>query len=429
VAATGTAVRLLARRLHFMAGIVVAPFLLVLCLTGLVYVFSPQIHDGLYHAQLYVAEVGGTRRPVAEQVAAALTAHPEGRLAAVITPSDVDRTTRVVLSVPGSESRAVFVDPYTNYINGELTTTGNHLLPANTWLRQLHGNLHLGEPGRIYAELAASWLPIIIVGGLVLWLMQPSRRRRITARRLLVPSLRGVGWSRLRDVHGPLGLWLTVGLLVVAVSGLAMSQFAGGRDDRSTDPSRMDTPTLAEKPVPVPGADAEQVGIDRVIAASGLTGELLVTPPSGPGDGYTVAERAPGLPIHKNRVAIDPYTAEVTERVGWQDYSLPAKLRTLGVEFHTGTLFGLANQIVVALLAIGLIVLILLGYRMWWVKNPYQGRWSQAPPPTWRQLSRRALLLGLAVVAALTWLMPVFGASLAVFVAADGVIRRCLKRS
>jgi uncharacterized iron-regulated membrane protein len=430
VAATGMAVRLLARRLHFLAGIVVAPFLLVLCLTGLVYVFSPQIHASLYHAQLYVADVGGIRRPVAEQVAAALTAHPEGRLAAVITPSDVDRTTRVVLSVPGSRSRAVFVDPYTNYINGELTTTGSHLLPANTWLRQLHGNLHLGEPGRIYAELAASWLPLIIVGGLVLWLAQPRRRKRVTARELLLPSFRGAGWSRLRGVHGPLGLWLAAGLLVGAVSALAMSQFAGGRADRSTDPSRMDAPTLAERPVPVPGADAKPVGIDRAIAASGLTGELLVTPPSGPGDVYTVAERSSGLPIRKDSVAIDPYTAEVTERVGWRDYSPAAKVRTLGAEFHTGTLFGLANQIVVTLLAIGLVVLIVLGYRMWWVKNPYQSRWSQAPPPTWRQLPRQALLLGLAVVAALTWMMPVFGASLAVFVAADAVLRRvAAKRS
>src|SRR3954453_12258967 len=83
----GFALGLLARRLHFVAGVVVAPFLLVLCLTGLVYVFSPQIHDSLYHAQLYVADVTGARRPVAEQVRAALTAHPEGTLSAVITPA------------------------------------------------------------------------------------------------------------------------------------------------------------------------------------------------------------------------------------------------------------------------------------------------------------------------------------------------------
>lgn len=414
----GVALRLLVRRVHFVAGLVVAPFLLVLCLTGLVYVFSPQIHDSLYRAQLYVADASGARRPVAEQVAAALAAHPEATLSAVITPSGVDRTTRVVLSVPGlteGQARSVFVDPHTNYISGELTTTGN-LLPANTWLRQLHGNLHLGEPGRIYAELAATWLPIIIVAGLVLWLAGGSRRRRATARELLVPSFRGHGWSRLRGVHGTLGLWLAIGLLLVALGGLAMSKFVGGRADRATDPVR--APTLVEKPVPVPAPDAVPVSIDQAIAASGLSGELLVTPPAGPGDVYVVAERSPG----RDAVAIDPYTAEVTERIGWDDYPFTAKLRTLAVEFHNGTLFGLANQIVVAALAVGLIVLILLGYRMWWVKNPYQGKWSALPPPAWRQLSRGRKVFGLAALAALIWALPVLGGSLVVFVIVDAVL-------
>jgi uncharacterized iron-regulated membrane protein len=418
-----SAVRMLARRLHFVAGIVVAPFLLVLCLTGLVYVFSPQIHDSLYRAQLHVADAGGTRDPVSEQVRAALAAHPEGRLVAVVTPSDVDRTTRVTLSVPGlaeNQVRTVFVDPYTNYISGELTTAG-HQLPANTWLRQLHGNLHLGAAGRVYAELAASWLPVIIVGGLVLWLAQPRRRKKITARELLVPSFLGTGWSRLRGLHGPLGLWLAIGLLLVAVGGLAMSQFAGSR---ATDLFRLEKPTLAEKPVPVPGPDAQPVDLDRAVEASGLSGELIVTPPSGAADVYTVVERPPG----RGAVAIDPYTGAVTERIGWQDYSLAAKLRTLAVEFHTGTLFGLANQIVVALLAVGLIVLVLLGYRMWWVKNPYQGKWSSVPPPVWRQLSRRARVLGAVAVAGLSWVLPVLGVSLVVFLAADAVVNAVRRR-
>jgi uncharacterized iron-regulated membrane protein len=415
---TGVALRLLARRVHFVAGLVVAPFLLVLCLTGLVYVFSPQIHDSLYHSQLYVADVGGVRRPVAEQVHAALAAHPEGRLESVITPSGVDRTTRVVLSVPGlgaGQSRSVFVDPYTNYISGELTTSG-HLLPANSWLRQLHSNLHLGEPGRVYAELAATWLPVIVVAGLAILLAGGSRRRRTTLRGLLVPSFRGHGWTRLRGLHGPLGLWLAAGLLLVAVSGLVMSQSAGGRAEQSTDPLR--APTLVERPVPVPGPDAAPIDMDRAISAASLSGELLVTPPSAPGDVYTVVERAPG----RDAASVDPYTAEVTERIGWDDYPLAAKLRTLVVEFHTGTLFGLANQVVVALLAVGLVVLILLGYRMWWVKNPYQGKWAALPPPVWRQLPRGRLVFVLAAVAVLVRVLPVLGVSLVVFVAVDAAI-------
>ncbi len=62
--AAGAQLRPLARRVHFLAGILVAPFLLILCLTGLAYVFSPQIHDDLYSGQLFVSQVGAARQPL-----------------------------------------------------------------------------------------------------------------------------------------------------------------------------------------------------------------------------------------------------------------------------------------------------------------------------------------------------------------------------
>ena len=417
-----TVLQLVARRLHFLAGIVIAPFLAVLCLTGLVYVFSPQVHDSLYRTDLHVNEVGDVQRPLAEQIRAALTAHPEATLKSVLTPPAADRTTRVVLSVPGpagTPDRTVFVDPYTAFINGELTTVENRL-PANTWLRQLHGNLQLGPPGRLYAELASSWLPLIVAGGLALWLARTRRKRRL--REVLLPSVRDkTGWTRLRAVHGSAGLWLTVGLLLVSVTGLAMTQFAGGRADLAADPIHLRAPVLTAAPVPVPPG-AQPVGVDRALAvaqAAGLSGELAVTPPSVPGAPFTVTEISEGLPIHRGAAAIDPYTAKVTEQIDWGDYSPVAKLSTLGTEFHTGTLFGLANQIVLAVLAAAMLVLLALGYRMWWIHNPYRGRWTSLPRPIWRQLAGWPLIAVLLGVALLAWWLPVLGASLPVFLAID----------
>ncbi|WP_370967152.1 PepSY-associated TM helix domain-containing protein [Amycolatopsis sp. cg9] len=427
-----TVLQLVSRRLHFLAGIVVAPFLAVLCLTGLVYVFSPQIHDSLYHSDLYVNQVAETRRPLAEQVRAALTAHPEATLKSVLTPPAADRTTRVVLTVPGPAGpadRTVFVDPYTALINGELTTVENRL-PANTWLRQLHGNLQLGAPGRLYAELAASWVPLVAVGGLVLWLARTRRKRPL--REVLLPSTKDkTGWTRLRAIHGTAGLWLTAGLVLVALTGLTMTQFAGGRPDPATDPLHLRAPVLAAAPVPVPPG-AQPIGIDRALAtaeSAGLSGELALVPPSSPESPFTATELTEGLPIHRGAITIDPYTAEVTERIGWTDYSLAAKLGTLGTQFHTGTLFGLANQIILALLAAATLVLLALGYRMWWIHNPYRGRWASLPRPVWRQLAGVPLMVILLGIAALAWVLPLVGASLLVFLAVDALLSRFKRRS
>ncbi len=71
-------------------------------------------------------------------------------------------TTRVLMSGPDVEegrSLAVFVDPYTAQIRGALPSYGSSgALPLRTWLSELHRDLHLGEPGRVYSELAASWM-------------------------------------------------------------------------------------------------------------------------------------------------------------------------------------------------------------------------------------------------------------------------------
>ncbi|MFD2414916.1 PepSY domain-containing protein [Amycolatopsis pigmentata] len=75
----------------------------------------------------------------------------------------------------------------------------------------------------------------------------------------------------------------------------------------------------------------------------------------------------------KDSIAVDPYTQQVTARLGWQGYPLLAKLTTLGIQAHSGTLLGLANQIAMALLALGTLVLIALGYRMWWTRRPAGG--------------------------------------------------------
>ena len=61
----------LLRRLHFYAGVLVAPFLLVAALTGLAYTITPQLDEIAYGDQFHVASVGSSALPLAEQVEAA----------------------------------------------------------------------------------------------------------------------------------------------------------------------------------------------------------------------------------------------------------------------------------------------------------------------------------------------------------------------
>lgn len=175
-------------RTHFYAGLLVAPFLVMATLTGLAYTITPQLDRALYAEQLVIDRIGDQARPLAEQVAAARVAHPDGSLAAV-APGEGEATTQVVFDMPalGEKQHTVYVDPYTAQVKGTLTTWFGST-PATTWLDDLHRDLHLGVVGRYYSEIAASWLWVLVVGGLILW----WRRHRTSngrLRRLVAPNL------------------------------------------------------------------------------------------------------------------------------------------------------------------------------------------------------------------------------------------------
>ncbi|MBG0851577.1 PepSY domain-containing protein [Streptomyces spinoverrucosus] len=439
-------------RLHFYAGILVAPFLLVAALTGLAYTAVPQLDQFVYGDQLRVERVGDEPRPLTEQIAAAREAHPEGVIASVVPPDAPDHTTKVVLSVPElaeqDKQRTVYVDPYTAEVRGALTTWFGST-PLATWLDDLHRHLHLGETGRLYSELAASWLWVLVLGGLVLWF---GRRRTYAGgskRNTVLPERGARGVRRSRSFHAVTGVWISVGLLALSVTGLTWSTHAGERitdlrTSLSAYPPELDTTASAgtggsghdHSHGESTGEDTTEGGlpegltIDRILdeaRAAGLDGPVEISTPADDKSTWTVAQTDGLWPVHKDQAAIDPHSGEVTSRVDWADHPVLAKLSTLGVAAHMGTLFGLANQIVLAVIALGLTVGIVLGYRMWWQRRPTRAdrrAWVGRPPArgTWRNLPWPALAVAVPLTIAVGWAVPLLGWSLLAFLLLDGAL-------
>lgn len=68
------------------------------------------------------------------------------------------------------------------------------------------------------------------------------------------------------------------------------------------------------------------------------------------------------------------------------DYPPAAKLARWGIDGHMGLLFGLANQILLVLPAVGSISMIVLGYRMWWRRRPTRGFGKPYARGGWRNV-------------------------------------------
>ncbi|MDO3703116.1 PepSY-associated TM helix domain-containing protein [Micromonospora sp. C28SCA-DRY-2] len=440
-------------RLHFYAGILVAPFLLVAALTGLAYTITPQLDRALYGDELTATAVGGPPQPLAVQITAARAAHPGGTLAAV-QPGIGDTTTRVVFSQPdlGDRQHTVYVDPYSGAVKGQLTTWFG-ATPATTWLDDLHRNLHLGDLGRHYSELAASWLWVLVLGGIVLWWRRrgPTRAR---ARHLLVPDLAaGKGVRRTRGWHATTGVWLVVGLLFLSATGLTWSRYAGANFSAGLAALRAGTPQLSTSLTGTPadaggahhhGASAaaavDPATYDRVLAVArdaGLAGPVEIIPAETAGTAWTVTQTDNTWPVAKDRVAVDPVAGTVTARSDFADWPLLAQLTSLGIQAHMGVLFGPVNQILLAALALGLLCVIVWGYRMWWQRRPTRAerRFPLGAPPARggvRRLPVWALLLGVPLTVAVGWALPWFGVTLLGFLVVDvilGAVARRRRRS
>nr|WP_248002180.1 PepSY-associated TM helix domain-containing protein [Streptomyces sp. RPA4-2] len=278
-------------RLHFYAGVLVAPFLLVAAVTGLLYAASFQAEKIVYAHELTVP-VGDRELPLSEQVAAARKAHPQGTVSAVRPSPTADATTRVLLSgVPGVDpdhTLAVFVDPYTAKVRGALEQYGaTGALPLRTWIDGLHANLLLGETGRLYSELAASWLWVISGGGLVLWFGRRRARRKV----------RGTsGRRRTLGLHGTVGAWAAAGFFFLSATGLTWSTY--GRAHRRAE----DLPRAGDA-VRVGGKPAAST---RATAARGPAGASRPGPPTSTGSSGPPVPRASRTPSRSSRPRMPP---------------------------------------------------------------------------------------------------------------------------
>jgi uncharacterized iron-regulated membrane protein len=449
-------------RLHFYAGLFAGPFILIAALTGTLYVLTPQIEDHLYADALRAQTTGGPQ-PLSEQIEAARASLGGDPAVVAIRPAPAPgSTTRVMFRDPTlgeAETRAIFVDPVSLKIQGSLAVYGTSgTLPFRTALDYLHRDLMLGDLGRNYSELAASWLFVTAFGGILMWAWRPRAAAPLNAR------------AQTRRLHGQFGIWMSVGLIFLSLTGLTWSRWAGGNIDVARAQLGWITPSVSsdlkpagmampmgehaehqamamgehaehhdmaamgahaghqvtpERPAPTTPAVPQTTSAlaDSVLAAArsaGIDSPYVELKAAGkPGKAWLVREYDRSWPTQVDAVAIDPATLQVTSRADFATFPLAAKLIRWGVDTHMGILFGVANQIVMALIGVALMVMTVLGYRIWWLRRPAPGAPVRPLVAAWTALS--PLGRGVAAVLALVvgWALPLLGISLLVFLAVD----------
>lgn len=455
----------LVTRLHFYVGLFVGPFILIAALSGVLYVFSPSIESRVYVDVLTTPSRGPTHNLSAQVDAALAVVGPDKTPVGLRPAQGEGYTTRIMFDAPGlrgGELRAIFIDPVTLAVKADTVVYGTSgSLPLRTWLDHLHRDLLLGDWGRYYSELAASWLWLATLGGLTLWAYGGTRNRADVAAR----SSR----LRLRRWHGQLGLTIAIGLLFISATGLTWAKWSGERigvvrqqfgwvtpplttqlpavpageraasgaqglsgatdataqGDHAGHGDHADHTGHATTAVAVSAAGAEQLpakfdGVLAAARASGIDAKIIeIRVPRRADQAWTVREVDRAWPTQVDAVAIDGRSMQVVGESKFADFPIVAKLIRWGIDAHMGILFGWINQLVLAAFGLSLAGMVVMGYAMWWRRRPAAGTQGATLTDAWRRLPAVGRAIAVITAVVLGWSLPVMGASLAGFVLVD----------
>ncbi len=431
-------------RWHFYAGLLVLPLILVLSLSGALYLFKPQVERWEERAFHDLPTTGAVR--ASTQGAAAIAAFPGSRLVYYRLPQSVGDAAMIHLALGHGRTIDAFVSPQGKVL-GSLAPD-SRIIAID---RDIHGQLLMGPRGSWIVEFAASWAIVLIVTGLYLW--WPRGRG---AAGVIWPRLAAGGRTFWRDLHAVTGFWVSGLALILLFTGLpwadawgsafklvrtemgwvkgAPDWTIGGRPESGSDPHAGHDHAMMMAGMPMPDLPlAPRLNpalLDRMVAnaqAGQLAFPVLVVPPGmPPGEGgsgspakdWVVRSDAQDRPLRAT-IHYDATTGAWRSR---EDFSAGHPIDRLigyGVAWHEGQLFGVVNQLIGLATALMLVTVVVSGTVLWWRRRP-QGTLG-APPA----LADPARLHGFGAWALLIFLMlwlPLFTGSLVLLLLFDRLV-------
>lgn len=437
-------------RWHFYAGLYVAPFMIMLAVTGLIMLWTATLfgRDG---EKIYAVEPQASLASVSAQAGAATLEIP-GQIVQYIAPRPPEQAALFRIN-QGESSFMVAVDPYRAKVLGHWDRRDGLYDLAD----KIHGTLLIGDFGDRLIEIAAGFGIVLVVTGLYLW--WPRDGRGLGS--VLVPQLAARGRQLWKSLHLTIGVYASLFLVVFLLSGLTWAGIWGEKFTQawSTFPAeKWDNVPLSDKthasmnhdgvkqvpwtleqtPMPASGSDAgvtgtpegQPVTLDAIVALARTLGFDQRFQLAFPGDETAVwtisrdtMSNDSANPLLDRTVHVDQYTGRILADVSFGDYGAAGKAMAAGIAFHEGDI-GLWNLVLVTVFCLSIIFLSVSGFVMWWKRRPKGAARLVAPTvgepgPLWK--TGALVMLGTAL------LFPLSGAVLLALLILDLLVFRHIK--
>ncbi|MFD2830929.1 PepSY-associated TM helix domain-containing protein [Corticicoccus populi] len=411
-------------RWHLYAGLIISPFLIILAVTGAIYLFKHDIEAYIYK-DYYQVEEGGERLNPSDLVNTAVNTAGGGDVTRYRPGEDPSRSVEVGLIDNNGDALTIFINPYTREVLG---TINDNTRPMDI-IERVHGELSAGTIGDRIVELIACWTIIMILSGLYLWF--PKTKEKIKG--VFTFRLNKGNRVRWRDLHAVSGFWFSLSLLFFLLSGLLWTGFWGNGvqqlvtasgsgyppsiwvgDAPESDIVTEDVADVSWAAEQLPVADSEMISgyrqasindIAETAESTGIHPSYDIFYPAGETGVFTLST-FPDRAQDEATVHIDQYSNSVIADYRYDHYGPIGKFFALGITIHKGLQFGLINQLFGLVICIGLIGMVATGFWMWWKRKP-KGR--MGAPKSESIVRHKGILFTLIV---LGLIFPLVGVSL-----------------
>lgn len=443
--------RSLVMRIHFWAALIASPFALVAAMTGLIYVFAPQV-ERMLHGHLDHVVASAQTLSLDQSVNAAKNAAPEGwRLHSVAPMHAETDAVRVIFTRAQPDGKAnasghgghggstvsvapekaaflrpnfgipssalvVYVNPYTAEVLGSLPQAERF----SNWSRKLHSNYLQNDSWRWLIELAASWLMVMLITGIYLWWP--------TAKQAFIPEPDAKGRMAWKQWHAFVGLSLSVMSAVILTTGLTWSKQAGEQIRWARDVTAQTPPRIPAHFKSTPVEEKSMLSWEQAFQAvkqAAPDTSMQLMPPKGPEGFWRANQIDSDQPTRRFDLLLDMYSGETLYFSGWDQQTLFGKATAIGIPFHRGE-FGVWNQALLFVFGVGIVFSIISGWMMYF-KRRQQGMRGlpEVMAGAWKSMSIGAWLATVVMMVA----MPLLAMSAAVVVLIEGLMVFLLRKS
>lgn len=349
-----------AGRLHLWLGLITGLIVLIVAITGCIYVFHDEIKDAVFDWRK--VEVQDEQYYPPSKIREAVTKRFPGATSDFVIYTGKDRP----VAVYGIYEK----DPYYFYFNpysGEFLYAQNFTEDFFEIIKALHMYLLLPpEIGKQIVGISTLIFIFMMITGIILW--WPKKMKNLKNSFKIKWDAR---WKRLNyDLHNISGFYIHILAIIIAITGLNFSYewvsegiyYFGNLGERVEGDQHIENierkPVIAEDPMDIafykthearPGEEMYFVwteGEDHPIVTGAYPESLDFD--------------------HQSNYYFHPQTAQLLQSHPYEIKSPGMKLQEMSYGLHTGQYFGMTGKIIAFLLSLFVASLPVTGFMIWW---------------------------------------------------------------